>query len=163
MLGAAIMNKRTIPSVVLGAVLVGGLLGACSSGTDSDTPSASATAAESSAPAESATATTEPSATSSADASEAPAPVMQPSKLTLDATADEVSGTLVVAGTDQGVADAAISLVFRASDGGDVKTVSVTTGADGTFTTDGAGSGKWTASFLGTDAAGPAAATAAVD
>ena len=130
---------------------------------DGTTPSASAAAAESSAPAESPTDTAEATATESAPASEAPAPVMQPSELTVDATADQVSGALVVAGSDQGVADATISLVFRPSGDGDVKTVSVTTGADGKFSTDGAGSGKWTASFLGTDTAGPAAATAAVD
>lgn len=154
------MKKHTITTLVLGAALAAGSLSACSSGTDDGgTPSVSPSVADSSAPAESPTASAEPSAA----ASEAPAPVMQPSDLTLDATADKVSGTLVVAGTDEGVADAAVSLVFRPADGGDVKTSTVTTGADGTFTTDGAGAGTWTASFLGTAASGSAAATATVD
>jgi hypothetical protein len=162
MLGAATMKKRTIPTVLLGAALAAGLLGACSSGTTNETPSASASAAESSTPAQSATASAEASATASAEASQAPAPVMQPSALTLDASADTVSGRLVVAGSDQGVADASVSLVFRPTGGGNVTTAAVTTDADGAFSADGAGSGTWTASFLGTDAAGPAATTATV-
>ncbi len=165
MLGAAIMNKRTIPSVVLGAVLAAGLLGACSSGTSDDTttPSAASTAAETSAPAESATATAEATATSTAEASEAPAPVMQPSTLTLDVADGKASGTLVVAGSEQGVADAAVNLVFR-PDSGDVTTFTATTDSSGAFSVDaaGTGAGSWTASFLGTDTAGPAAATAKV-
>lgn len=160
------MNKRTIPTVVLGAVLATGLLSACSASTGSDTPAAttSGTATESPAASQSPTASATAAPTESAPASEAPAPVMQPSELTLTATDGKVSGRLVVAGSDQGVADASVSLVFRPDGGGTVQTSSATTDETGAFTAtaDGASAGTWTASFLGTDAAGSAAATAKV-
>ena len=151
------MRKRTIPTAILGATLAVGLFGACSSGTDEETQSPTATAVESTAPAE--TATAEPTEEATGGATEE-AVEMRKSAMTLEATGDEVSGRLVVAGTDEGVADETVTLVFRPTGGGDVTTATATTGADGAFSIAGAGAGTWTASFLGTAASGPAAATA---
>lgn len=161
------MNERTIPAVALSAVLAAGLLASCSSSTGSSTSTAapSAVATASSAPSQSPTTPSAASPTAAAAAtSAAPAPVQQPSTLTLTATNGKASGTLVVAGTQQGVADVPVNLVFRPTGGGAVQTFSATTDASGAFavTADGASAGTWTASFLGTDAAGSAAATATV-
>ncbi len=149
------MRKRTILTAIVGVLAVG-LLGACSTGTGEDTQSPTATVEESAAPEESPTAEAEetPEAEETVE--------MQKSELTVEASGDEVSGRLVVAGTDEGVADAALTLVFRPAGGGDAETATATTGADGAFSVDGAGAGTWTVSFLGTPASGPAAATATV-
>lgn len=147
------MTIRTIPAVLVGAVLAAGLLGACSSQTSPGTGGTTT-------PAATKTATATQSASPQASATGTPA-VARPSTLTLDVTSGKATGKLVAKGTDQGVGDAEVSLVFRPTGGGDPQIETVTTGADGTFTAtiSASGAGTWTASFLGTDSAGAAVAS----
>lgn len=153
------MTKRTL-SVAAGAVLAVGLLAACSSGTSTPATSATPTAVATSA---AATPTAEASTTPTADASAAPV-VAQPSTLTLTVADGKATGRLVVKGTDQGVADAEVTLVFRPTGGGDAQISTLTTDATGAFASTGtaSGAGTWTASFLGTKAAMASVATATV-
>lgn len=155
------MTKRTLPAAA-GLVLAVGLLAACSSGTSTQTPSATPSAVVTSAAA-TPTATAEATTTPTADASAAPV-VAQPSTLTLTAADGKATGRLVVKGTDQGVADAEVTLVFRPTGGGDATISSVTTDTTGAFSSTGSvsGAGTWTASFLGTKAAMASVATATV-
>ena len=155
------MTKRTLPTAA-GLVLAVGLLAACSSGTSTQTPSATPTAVVTSAAA-TPTASAEATTTPTADASAAPV-VAQPSTLTLTVADGKATGRLVVKGTDQGVADAEVTLVFRLTGGGDAQISTLTTDATGAFASTGSasGAGTWTASFLGTKAAMASVATATV-
>lgn len=155
------MTKRTL-SAAAGAVLAVGLLAACSSGTSTPATSATPTTAATSAAA-TPTATAAATSTPTADASAAPV-VAQPSTLTLTVADGKATGRLVVKGTDQGVADAEVTLVFRPTGGGDAQISTLTTDATGAFASTGtaSGAGTWTASFLGTKAAMASVATATV-
>lgn len=164
------MTIRTISATAAGVLLAAGLLAACSSGTTPQSPATtastmqsatqSAAAAPSAEPTATATATSTAEATASAEAT-GPA---QPSTLTLTVVDGKATGRVVVKGTDQGVADAEVTLVFRPTGGGDATISAVTTDANGAFssTSSASGAGMWTASFMGNKAATASAASATV-
>ena len=163
------MTMRTISATAAGVLLAAGLLAACSSGTTPQSPATTAPATQTAAATPSAeptaTPTTEATSTATAEATasaEAPAPA-QPSTLTLTVADGKATGRIVVKGTDQGVADAEVTLVFRPTNG-DATIALVTTDANGAFssTSSASGAGTWTASFMGNKTATASAASATV-
>ncbi len=159
------MTMRTIPAAAAGVLLTAGLLAACSSGTTPESPATTQVTTQATA----ATPSAEPTATATAEATATPtdsaaAPVVaQPSTLTVTAADGKATGRLVVKGTDQGVPDAEVTLVFRPT-GGDATISTVTTDASGAFssTSSASGAGTWTAAFMGSKAATASAASAKV-
>lgn len=159
------MTFRTISATAAGVLLATGLLAACSSGTTPAGPATTQPAVETTAATPSAepTVTAEATATATAEATAAAPAVAQPSTLTLTVADGKATGRLVVKGTDQGVADAEVTLVFRPT-GGDATVSAVTTDASGAFssTSSASGAGTWTASFMGNKVATASAASATV-
>lgn len=156
------MNQRTIPALAAGVMLAAGLLTACGTSTTPSSPTTAATTEATPAMTAEPTAGQTATATPTAQATNV---VAEPSAMAITVADGKVSGVLTVKGTNQGVADAEVNLVFR-PDGNGVtpQIVSVKTDGDGKFATTTAvsGAGTWTASFLGNNAAMAAVAAATV-